>query len=65
MALTKFGAGQGVMLARPLLFHALGAYAVVGIEPCDGRAARDRVRSEAEAFDRIVDESSLESLILA
>jgi hypothetical protein len=65
MPRTKFGAGQGVLLSRPLLFHALGAYTVVGIEPCDGGIARYRVRSEAEAFDRIVDESSLESSILA
>jgi hypothetical protein len=65
MARTKFGAGQGVMLSRPLFFHASGAYTVVGIEPCDGGVTRYRVRSEAEAFDRIVDEPSLESSDLA
>jgi hypothetical protein len=61
MTLAKFGAGQGVTLARPQLFHAPGAYVIVGLEPGTGGAARYRVRSEAEAFDRIVDESVLES----
>jgi hypothetical protein len=65
MTLAKFGAGQGVTLARPPPFHAPGAYIIVSLEPCTGGAARYRVRSEAEAFDRIVDESALESSIFA
>jgi hypothetical protein len=65
MSLAKFGAGQGVTLARPQLFLAPGAYTIVGIEPAGAGPTQYRVRSDAEAFDRIVDESALEASIVA
>ena len=65
MALAKFAAGQGVTLARPQFFQAPGAYTIVGIEPAGADPSQYRVRSDAEAFDRIVEESALEASIRA
>ncbi|HVK80524.1 MAG TPA: hypothetical protein VM915_07915 [Verrucomicrobiae bacterium] len=61
MAHTKFGAGQRVSIVRSGAFSApSGTYRIVNAMPNEKGQQQYRVRNDAEAFDRIMDESRLE-----
>lgn len=65
MAHTKFGAGQRVSIVRSGAFSApSGTYRVVHALPHEKGPQQYRVRNDAEAFDRIMDESRLETVQL-
>ena len=63
MAQTRFGAGQRVSIVRSGAFSApSGFYRIVTALPRESGAQQYRVRNDAEAFDRILDESRLEAV---
>lgn len=65
MAQTKFGAGERVSIVRSGAFSApAGAYRIVSALPNETGRQQYRVRNDAEAFDRIMDESRLETVQL-
>ncbi|MGE0740592.1 MAG: hypothetical protein AB7O98_04555 [Hyphomonadaceae bacterium] len=62
MAQAKFGAGQRVSVARVGAASApFGACRIVSVLPRERGQQQYRVRSDGEAFDRILDESRLEA----
>jgi hypothetical protein len=62
MALAKFGAGQRVSILRSGAFAApTGTYRIVRALPKESGPRQYQVRSEAENFDRIMDEARLEA----
>lgn len=62
MAHTKFGAGQRVSIVRSGAYSApSGTYRIVNALPNETGRQQYRVRNDAEAFDRIMDESRLET----
>lgn len=63
MAQTKFSAGQRVSIVRSGAFSApSGAYRIVQPLPHERGAQQYRVRNDAEAYDRILDEARLEAI---
>lgn len=63
MAQTKFSAGQCVSVVRSGAFSApSGAYRIVQPLPYERGAQQYRVRNDAEAYDRILDEARLEAI---
>lgn len=63
MAQTKFSVGQRVSVLRSGAFSALsGAYRIVLPLPHESGAQQYRVRNDAEAYDRILDEARLEAI---
>ena len=62
MTLPLFNTGQSVSFTQTRLFLAPGAYRVVSALPATDGRVQYRVKSNDEAFDRIVDESNLEAL---
>jgi hypothetical protein len=63
MAQTKFGAGQRVSIVRSGAYSAPGgSYRIVSALPRESGAQQYRVRNDAEAFDRILDEARLEAM---
>ncbi|MBK6704698.1 MAG: hypothetical protein IPL62_02410 [Caulobacteraceae bacterium] len=66
MAQPKFSAGERVSITRAVGFSAISsACRVVAPLPRDAGPQQYRVRSEAESFDRIIDEARLESVMHA
>ena len=66
MAQTKFSAGERVSITRAVGFSAQSAAChVITPLPRDSGPQQYRVRSEAESFDRIIDEARLESVMHA
>jgi len=66
MAQTKFSAGERVSITRAVGFSAISSTCrVVAPLPRDAGPQQYRVRSEAESFDRIIDEARLESVMHA
>jgi hypothetical protein len=66
MAQTKFSAGERVSITRAVGFSTISSSCrVVTPLPRDAGPQQYRVRSEAESFDRIIDEARLEAVILA
>ncbi|MBL8530920.1 MAG: hypothetical protein JNK94_04225 [Hyphomonadaceae bacterium] len=64
MAQPKFSAGQRVSVVRSGAFSAPpGAYRVVQPLPHERGAQQYRVRNDAEAYDRILDEARLEAVL--
>ncbi len=65
MAHTKFGAGQRVSIVRSGAYSApSGTYRIVNALPNETGRQQYRVWNDAEAFDRIMDESRLETVQL-
>lgn len=63
MAHTKFGAGERVSIVRSGAFSApSGTYRILSALPNETGRQQYRVRNDAEAFDRIMDESRLETV---
>ncbi len=70
MAQTKFSVGQRVSVVRSGAFSApsgafsapSGAYRVLQPLPNERGAQQYRVRNDAEAYDRILDETRLEAI---
>lgn len=63
MAQTKFSVGQRVSVVRSGAFSApSGAYRVLQPLPNERGAQQYRVRNDAEAYDRILDEARLEAI---
>lgn len=63
MAQTKFSAGERVAITRAVGFSASSSTChVVTPLPRDAGPQQYRVRSEAESFDRIIDEARLEAV---
>ncbi|MBL8546288.1 MAG: hypothetical protein JNL81_07475 [Hyphomonadaceae bacterium] len=66
MAQTKFSAGERVSITRAVGFSAISSTCrVVAPLPRDAGPQQYRVRSEAESFDRIIDEARLEAVMHA
>ncbi len=62
MAQTKFSAGERVAITRAVGFSAISSTCrVIAPLPRDSGPQQYRVRSEAESFDRIIDEARLEA----
>jgi hypothetical protein len=63
MAQTKFNAGERVAITRAMGFSGPAATCqVIAALPRDAGPQQYRVRSEAESFDRIIDEARLEAV---
>jgi hypothetical protein len=63
MARPKFSAGQRVSAVRSGAFSApSGAYRIIQPLPRERGAQQYRVRNDAEAYDRILDEARLEAI---
>ncbi len=62
--MAKFGDGQRVSIVKSGAFSApSGPCRVISALPLERGPQQYRVRSEAESFDRIIDEARLEALI--
>lgn len=60
MAKAKFGAGQRVTVARSTAFAApSGVFRIVSVLPLERGPRQYRVKSDGEAFDRIIEEARL------
>lgn len=63
MAQTKFSAGERVAITRAVGLSApSSACHIITALPRDSGPQQYRVRSEAESFDRIIDEARLEAV---
>jgi hypothetical protein len=60
-ALHKFKVGQTVGLVPSLRSRAKGAYQIVSLRPSEDGTKQYRVKSEDEAYERVVEESDLVS----
>jgi hypothetical protein len=65
MAQTKFGAGARVSISRGGGFAAPGGfYRVISVMPREAGPQRYRIKNETENFERVVDESRLEAMLV-
>jgi hypothetical protein len=63
MAQTKFSAGQRASIARGgLVGGPAGFVSIIAALPKDAGPQRYRVKTEGETFERVIDESRLESI---
>jgi hypothetical protein len=63
MTAPLYSAGQRVNVLRTRLSQAPGGiYKIIRALPDDGRPTRYRVKSDGEAFERIIDETGLEGV---
>ncbi|MES1156445.1 MAG: hypothetical protein ABUL73_01585 [Alphaproteobacteria bacterium] len=61
MSEARFSAGQRVSVVRKgLTSPPTGAYRIVSVLPLESGQRQYRVRNDAEAFDRILDEGRLQ-----
>jgi hypothetical protein len=58
-ALYKFKVGQTVGLVPSLRFRNKGAYQIVSLRPSEDGTKQYRVKSEDEAYERVVEEGDL------